>query len=411
VQGVPRALADGQDTLEVRFEGRSGGLRLVKTFTFRRGHYDVQVRHEVTNVGDAPQAPSLYLQLARDGGKPDDDSYFARSYTGPAFYSDQDKYHKVTFEDIDKKRKAEQTDGKPEERKVASDGWVAMVQHYFVAAWVPAKGASREFFFRRPNELYTTGVLMPLGTLAPGASATSEAALYVGPQDQKTLEKIAPGLDLVADYGMLTPIAKPLFWLLGFLHSIVGNWGWAIVLLTVLIKGAFYPLSAASYKSMAKMKELQPRLAKMKEQYGDDRQKMQLAMMELYKQEKINPLMGCLPVVVQIPVFLSLYWVLLASVEMRNAPWMLWIDDLATPDPWFVLPVVMMGSMWIQYKLNPTPPDPMQARMMAIMPFVFGAMFFFFPSGLVLYWVVNNTLSILQQWRITKVVAAAKKVG
>ncbi len=407
VASGPRTLADGQDTLIVRFEAQAGGVRLVKTFTFRRGHYDIQVAHEVTNVGSGAVLPSLYLQLVRDGGKPEDDSSFYRTYTGSAFYSEAEKYRKISFEDIDKKKAAD--------LKPADNGWVAIVQHYFVAAWVPAKGITREFYTAAhaiANErLYSAGALLKLGTLAPGASTSVASTLYVGPQDQKTLEAIAPGLDLVADYGWLTPIAKPLFLLLGLLHWLVGNWGWAIVLLTVLIKAAFYPLSAASFKSMAKMKELQPRLVKLREQYGEDKQKLQLAMMDLYKQEKINPVMGCLPMLVQIPVFIALYWVLLASVEIRNAPWMLWIHDLATPDPWFVLPVVMMGSMWIQYKLNPTPPDPMQAKMMAIMPFIFGAMFFFFPAGLVLYWIVNNMLSILQQWRIGKVVARSKVVG
>jgi YidC/Oxa1 family membrane protein insertase len=401
--GGPHTLAQGQDTLVVRFEAQSGGVRLVKTFTLRRGHYDIQVAHEVTNVGASPASPSLYLQLVRDGGKPEEDSSFYRTYTGPAFYSDAMKYRKISFDDIDKK--------KVEDLKPADDGWVAIVQHYFVAAWVPGKGVTREFYAAERDRLYSVGTLIRMGTLAPGASASLPATLYVGPQDQKTLEAIAPGLERVTDYGWLDPIAKPLFWLLGAVHSLIGNWGWSIVLLTVLIKAAFYPLSAASYKSMAKMKELQPRLVKLREQYGEDRQKLQLAMMELYKQEKINPVMGCLPVLVQIPVFIALYWVLLASVEMRNAPWILWIRDLATPDPWFVLPVVMMASMWIQYKLNPTPPDPVQAKMMAIMPFIFGAMFFFFPSGLVLYWVVNNALSILQQWRIGQVVARSKQRG
>ncbi|MBV8208864.1 MAG: membrane protein insertase YidC [Burkholderiaceae bacterium] len=405
VSSGPRTLAPGQDTLTVRFEAEAGGVRLVKTFTFRRGHYDIAVSHDVTNVGSAAVTPALYLELVRDGGKAVDESTFARSYTGPAFYTQASKYKKVSFEDIEK--------NKAEVPQPADDGWFAVVQHYFVAGYVPAAGARRDFYAEtlKPGELYRVGARVTLPTLAPGASSSEQATLYVGPQEQKTLEAIAPGLDLVADYGSLTFIAKPLFWLLGALHWGVSNWGWAIVLLTVLIKGMFYPLSAASYKSMAKMKELQPRMAKMKEQYGEDRQKLQLAMMELYKKEQINPLMGCLPIAVQIPVFLALYWVLLASVEMRNAPWILWIHDLAAPDPWFVLPVVMMASMWVQYKLNPTPPDPVQARMMAIMPFVFGVMFFFFPAGLVLYWVVNNALSILQQWRITQVVARAKKPG
>ncbi|HUD24165.1 MAG TPA: membrane protein insertase YidC [Burkholderiaceae bacterium] len=399
----PRVLGDGQDTLAVRFEAQSGGVRLVKTFTFRRGHFDIKVEHEITDVGNDAVSPSLYLQLVRDGSSAGDDSYFARSYTGPAFYSDIDKYRKISFEDIDK--------GKADDLKPAEDGWVAVVQHYFVSAWVPPSAIRREYYALDRDHLYSAGALLKLGTLAAGAKTSLASTLYVGPQDQRTLESIAPELDRVADYGKLTPIAKPLFWLLGWLHQLVGNWGWAIVLLTVLIKAVFYPLSAASYKSMAKMKELQPKMAKLREQHGEDRQKLQLAMMELYKQEKINPLMGCLPVLVQIPVFISLYWVLLASVEMRNAPWMLWIRDLATPDGWFVLPIVMMASMWIQYKLNPTPPDPVQAKMMAIMPFIFGAMFFFFPAGLVLYWVVNNVLSILQQWRISRVVARAKPAG
>jgi YidC/Oxa1 family membrane protein insertase len=240
---------------------------------------------------------------------------------------------------------------------------------------------------------------------------TSTAQLYVGPQDQHALAKLAPGLDLVVDYGWLTFLAKPIFWLLEFLHGIVGNWGWAIVLLTVLIKAAFYPLSAASYRSMARMKEVTPRMMKLREQYGDDKQKLNTAMMELYKTEKINPLGGCLPILVQIPVFISLYWVLLASVEMRNAPWILWVKDLATPDPWLILPAIYMALMWIQYKLNPTPPDPVQAKVMMFMPLIFGVMFFFFPAGLVLYWVVNQVLSLAQQWYVMKQIENAKKPG
>ena len=409
----PRTLEPGQESLMVRLQGEAGGVRLTKTFVFRRGHYDIQVTHEVANVGSATVAPSLYLQLVRDGGKAENDASFARTYTGAAFYSETEKYRKVSFEDIDKH--------KAEDFKPAGDGWVAMVQHYFVSAWVPAAGAVREFYDSVRNnpfpenpkldKLYSVGLLLKVGTLAPGAQASLVDTLYVGPQDQKALEKIAAGLDRVTDYGWLDPIAKPIFWLLSAIHGLVSNWGWAIVLLTVLIKAAFYPLSAASFKSMAKMKELQPRLTKLREQYGEDRQKLQLAMMEMYKQEKINPVMGCLPMLVQIPVFIALYWVLLASVEIRSAPWMLWINDLAAPDPWFVLPVVMMVSMWIQYRLNPKPPDPTQAKVMAVMPFIFGAMFFFFPAGLVLYWIVNNVLSILQQWRITHVVARARAVG
>ncbi|MGH6611395.1 MAG: membrane protein insertase YidC, partial [Burkholderiaceae bacterium] len=291
-------------------------------------------------------------------------------------------------------------------------GWIGMIQHYFVSAWVPPAGVSREYYARTVDKnLYSIGSIVSLPAIAPNASATSQSTLYVGPQNQEALAKIAPGLDLVVDYGWLTVLAKPIYLLLAFLHGIVGNWGWAIVLLTVLIKAAFYPLSAASYKSMARMKEVTPRMMKLREQYGDDRQKMNVAMMELYKTEKINPLGGCLPILVQIPVFIALYWVLLASVEMRNAPWVLWVDDLATPDPWLILPLLMMATMWIQYKLNPTPPDPIQARVMMLMPLIFGVMFFFFPAGLVLYWLTNNILSIAQQYYVTKQIANAKRPG
>lgn len=400
----PRALEAGKDTLEVKFAAESGGVKVVKTFTFKRGRYDVDVRHEITNAGADAVAPSLYLQLVRDGNKPEGESGLYYTFTGPAVYTDADKFHKIDFSDIEKNKQSHAKSGK--------DGWVSMIQHYFVSAWVPPQGVQREIYTRLVDKnLYSVGSIVPLASIAPGASATTQATLYVGPQDQNALKEIAPGLDLVVDYGWLTFIAKPLFWLLEFFHGLLGNWGWAIILLTVCVKAAFYPLSAASYKSMAKMKEVTPRLMKLREQYGDDKQKLNVAMMELYKTEKINPLGGCLPILVQIPVFIALYWVLLASVEMRNSPWILWVQDLATPDAWFILPVVMMATMWIQYKLNPTPPDPVQAKVMAAMPFIFGVMFFLFPAGLVLYWVVNNALSIVQQWYVTKQIAKAKAVG
>jgi YidC/Oxa1 family membrane protein insertase len=400
----PRTMAPDQQTLEVRFAAETGGVKLAKTFVFQRGRYDVEVRHEVQNTGAEPLTPSVYLQLVRDGNKPEGESALYYTFTGPAVFTDAQKFQKLTFEDIAKKKAAHAAEAK--------DGWIAMIQHYFVAAWVPPQGEHREIRTAQdaPN-LYSISTVMPLAPVAPGATATSKATLWVGPQDQRTLEAIAPGLDLVVDYGWLTFIAKPLYWLLEFLHRLVGNWGWAIILLTVIVKGAFYPLSAASYKSMARMKEVTPRMMKIREQYGSDKQKMNVAMMELYKNEKINPLGGCLPILVQIPVFIALYWVLLASVEMRNAPWMLWVQDLATPDPWFILPIVMVVTMIVQYKLNPTPPDPVQAKMMAAMPYIFGAMFFFFPAGLVLYWLVNNVLSILQQWYVTRQIAKAKAVG
>jgi YidC/Oxa1 family membrane protein insertase len=287
-----------------------------------------------------------------------------------------------------------------------------MIQHYFVTAWVPPQGQPREYRTSAdgPN-LYSISTVMPLGQIAPGASVTNTASLWIGPQDQKSLAALAPGLDLVVDYGWLTMIAKPLYWLLSFLHGLVGNWGWAIVLLTVIVKVAFYPLSAASYKSMAKMKDLAPRVVKLREQYGNDRNKLNAAMMEIYKNEKINPLGGCLPILVQIPVFIALYWVLLASVEIRNQPWILWVKDLATPDPWFILPAIMVATMVLQMRLSPPPPDPLQAKVMKFMPYIFGAMMFLFPAGLVLYWTVNNLLSIAQQWYVTKQIEKAKPVG
>jgi YidC/Oxa1 family membrane protein insertase len=402
--GGPTTLGPGQDALEVKFVSESGGVRVTKTYVFKRGRYDIEVRHEVQNVGAEPVSPSLYLQLLRDGNKPEGESRLYYTFTGPAVYTEQGKFQKIDFSDIEK--------GKQSHVTSADNGWISIIQHYFVSAWVPPQGVKREIYTRQVDRnLYAVGSIVPLAPLVPGASVSTQATLFVGPQDQNALEAIAPGLDLVVDYGWLTFIAKPLYWLLEFLHKLVGNWGWAIVLLTVLVKAAFYPLSAASYKSMAKMKEVTPRMMKIREQYADDKQKMNIAMMELYKNEKINPLGGCLPIVVQIPVFIALYWVLLASVEMRNAPWILWVKDLATPDPWFILPLLMMATMWVQYKLNPTPPDPVQAKVMMLMPFIFGVMFFFFPAGLVLYWLVNNILSIAQQWYVTRQIAKAKQVG
>jgi YidC/Oxa1 family membrane protein insertase len=400
----PRTLAQDKDAVDVTLVSESGGVKVAKTYTFHRGRYDVTVKHDVTNVGEAPVTPSLYQQIMRDGNKPEGESALYYTYTGPAVFTGQDKFKKIEFSAIEK--------NKPELPKPAKDGWVGMIQHYFVTAFVPQEGTQREYYARMVDKnLYSIGMLQPLSVLAPQASTTATTQLYVGPQDQNALAKIAPGLDLVVDYGWLTFLAKPIYWLLEFLHRLVGNWGWAIVLLTVLIKAAFYPLSAASYKSMARMKEVTPRMMKLREQFGDDKQKLNTAMMELYKNEKINPLGGCLPILVQIPVFISLYWVLLASVEMRNAPWVLWVTDLATPDPWFILPVLMMATMWIQYKLNPTPPDPVQAKVMMFMPLIFGVMFFFFPAGLVLYWLTNNILSIAQQWYVTKQIEKAKKPG
>ena len=324
------------------------------------------------------------------------------TFTGPAFSPSAAKFPKVEFSHISDKK------GKIPAK--SQDGWVAMVQHYFVSAWLPQGAAEREFFAREVGkDMYSVGVIMSVASVAPGANGKLVVPLYAGPQEQEKLAKIAPGLDLVVDYGWLTMIAAPIFWVLQWLHGFLGNWGWAIIGLTLLLKLAFFPLSAASYKSMAKMRVLTPKLMKLKEAYGDDKQRLNQEMMALYKREKVNPLGGCLPVLVQIPVFIALYWVLLGTVEMRNAPWLGWITDLSVKDPYYVLPLIMGATMFIQTKLNPTPPDPIQAKVMLYMPIVFTGMFLFFPAGLVLYWTVNNILSIAQQWQITRMVEAGEK--
>jgi YidC/Oxa1 family membrane protein insertase len=401
----PRAL-DGGNEVQLVLESEQGGVKLIKTYTFRRGDYTIGVKHDVINNTGAPINPSLYLQLVRDANKPQPKSSFfafdpVSTFTGAAVYTDAEKFHKIDFDKIEK--------GKVEYPVKTDNGWISMVQHYFVSAFVPPEKAQREIFTKKiDNNLYAIGNILPLGTVAPGATASMDAQLYSGPEESARLEKVAPGLELVKDYGYFTIIAKPIFWLMDQIHKVLGNWGWTIIVLTILIKLAFFPLSAASYRSMAKMKTVTPKMQAIRERYKSDPAKMNQAMMELYKTEKINPLGGCLPIVVQIPVFIALYWVLLASVEMRNAPWLGWIHDLASPDPWFILPIVMAASMFIQTKLNPTPPDPIQAKVMLFMPIIFSVMFFFFPAGLVLYWVVNNIMSIAQQWVITKKITGGK---
>ena len=394
VEPGPRTLDSG-NAVKLVLTAEQGGVKLTKTYTFHRGDYTIDVKHDVTNLSGAPISPSLYVQLVRDGGKLPGDSKFYSTFTGPAVYTDADKFQKLTFDKIQ--------EGKASHATHADNGWIAMIQHYFVSAFVPPEKTPREIFTKKvDNNLYAVGEIMPLGTVAPGATTSMDTRLYSGPQESATLEKVAPGLELVKDYGWLTIVAKPIFWLMTQIHKILGNWGWTIIVLTILIKLAFFPLSAASYRSMAKMKLVTPKMTAIRERYKGDPQKMNQAMMELYKTEKINPLGGCLPIAVQIPVFIALYWVLLASVEMRHAPWLGWIHDLAAPDPFYILPVLMAVSMFVQTKLNPTPPDPVQAKVMMFMPIIFSVMFFFFPAGLVLYWVVNNILSITQQWVITR---------
>ncbi len=380
-----------------------GGAKLEKTFILQPGSYVVEVGHRVSQSNSNPNPLVLYTELVRDASQeqkigPFDGAFSASTYTGPAVYTDKEKFNKLEFTAIDKNKITI-----PTQAAVGDPAWIAMVQHYFASAWIPTDKFARDIYAGKiDNNLYRIGIQTPLGVVAPGTTVVEKARLFVGPQEESVLETITPGFDLLKDYGYLTILAKPIFWLLENIHNYVGNWGWSIVLLTVLIKLVFFPLSAASYKSMARMKEVQPRLMAMREQYKGEPQKLNQAMMEMYRKEKINPLGGCLPIVVQIPVFIALYWVLLSSVEMRNAPWILWIHDLSVPDPYYILPIIMAVSMFVQTKLNPTPPDPVQAKVMMYMPLVFSIMFFFFPAGLVLYWVVNNLLSIAQQWQINQ---------
>ncbi len=389
-----RALKDGAKELVVRFESPDkGGVKLVKTYTLQRGAYDVAVKHEIINTGSTPVSPRVYLQLVRDGSKLPGESAFYSTFTGPAVYTDEQKFQKVEFTDIDK--------NKVDFQKSSAQGYVAMVQHYFASAWILPGGVQRELFVRKPeNNRYAVGMITPAQELAPGATQAVAATFFAGPQEEKMLERVAPGLDLVKDYGWLTILAKPLYWLMDKLHGFLGNWGWSIMGLVLVIKIAFYWLQAKGYESMAKMKAVNPRVMAMRERLKDNPQQMQQEMMKLYREEKVNPIGGCLPILVQVPVFIALYWVLLSSVEMRHAPWIGWIQDLSAKDPFYILPIVMTLTTLLQTALNPVPPDPMQARLMWFMPLIFSVMFFVFPAGLVLYWITNNVLSIAQQWLI-----------
>lgn len=376
------------------------GVSVTRSYIFRRNSYLIDVEYIITNNSPHPINAAPYFQLARDDKELSSHSSMMPTFTGPAFYSAAGKFQKLTFSDITKGKKPSVTQ--------ADNGWVAMIQHYFVSAWLPQGNSEREFYVSSPAAgQVTAGVLLKNTVIAPGTSGEFKVSLYAGPQEQDKLEQVAPGFNLVVDYGWLTIVAAPLFWLLQTIHKFTANWGWSIVVLTLLIKLLFFPLSAASYKSMAKMRLLTPRLMKLKETYGDDKRRLNLEMMEMYKREKVNPLGGCLPILVQIPVFIALYWVLLGSVEMRQAPWLGWIKDLSAADPYYILPLIMGATMFIQTKLNPTPPDPIQARVMTFMPFIFTAMFLTFPSGLVLYWTVNNLLSIAQQWQINRMIEAS----
>ena len=387
-------LTEGEDFVEVPLRWRSDdGVVVTRTYRFTRARYVVEVRAEVSNRGAEAWRGALYGQLQR--GEPESSGGLFRTYTytGGILSGPEKPYEKVDFSDMASQDIDREVPG----------GWVAMIQHYFAAAWVPDAEETNHYYSKSlPNGRYVLGVVGPTRTAPPGGATDFSLTFYVGPKIQERMQEVAPHLERTVDYGWLWLIAEPLFWLLSWIHGFVGNWGWAIILLTVLIKLAFFQLSAASYKSMARMRKLQPRITALRERYAADKQRMNQAMMELYREEKINPLGGCLPILVQIPVFIALYWVLLESVELRQASFIGWLDDLSLHDPYFVLPILMGVTMLIQQKLNPTPPDPMQAKIMMALPFVFTFFFLFFPSGLVLYWFVNNVLSIIQQWVITK---------
>ena len=397
-------MAEDKDDLEVRLSWANNGIAVDKIYTFHRNRYAIDVTYEIKNGSASPLTPAVYYQIVHDS-ESNQGSKLMPTFTGGAYYSESSKFKKLAFDDMEKEPLKLET----------SNGWVGLLQHYFVSAWIPKEGMLRDFYTKKlSDDIYLIGTKSALPTIAPGASLVVPARLFSGPQLQDELKATAPGLEYTVDYGWLTIVATPLFWLLSQIHDLVKNWGVAIILLTIFIKAAFFKLSASSYRSMAQMRELAPRLQAMKEKFGDDRQKMQMAMMDLYKKEKINPMGGCLPILIQIPVFIALYWVLLGSVELRHAPFFGWIKDLSAIDPYYILPILMGATMIIQTRLNPKPTDPLQAKIMTWMPVVFSVFFFFFPAGLVLYWLVNNVLSIWQQWYINKKIHAenlAKKSG
>ena len=393
-------LASGQNDLEVKLTWRGpDGVGYSKRYIFHRDSYVIDVHFDVDNRSASTWQGYLYAHFERENTGTSSGLFRLPTYTGGAIYTPTDHYQKIDFDDMQEADLKRESEG----------GWVAMLQHYFVGAWMPPQKTSNLFYTTDlRNGLYRIGYRNAAATdIVSGQQGTISAQLYVGPKEQERLNQLpAAGMDLTVDYGWLTFLSSPLFVILSWIHAVVGNWGWAIVLLTLLIKLAFFPLSAASYKSMANMRRIAPRMKSLKERHKDDKQAFNQAMMEMYRTEKINPLGGCLPILIQIPVFLALYWVLLESVEMRHAPFALWINDLSSPDPFYVLPILMGISMFLQQKLNPAPMDPMQQKIMSFLPIMFTVFFLFFPAGLVLYWVVNNVLSIAQQWQITRSVEA-----
>jgi len=391
------AMDSASDKLDVTLSWSNNGITVDKIYTFHRDSYVIDVTYQINNASGSEIAPSVYYQIMHDS-ESNQGSTFSPTFTGGAYYTEADKFKKIAFADMAKQKLSLKS----------NDGWIGVIQHYFASAWIPKLGTSNEFYTKQlANNIYAVGVVNPIGKIASDASTSVTAQLFAGPQTEDALNAAAPGLEYAVDYGWLTVIAKPLFWLLSKIHGFVGNWGIAIILLTILLKAAFFKLSATSYRSMAQMREMAPRMQSLKEKFGDDKQKLQQAMMEMYRKEKINPLSGCLPILVQIPVFIGFYWVLLGAVELRHAPFFAWITDLSAKDPYYILPILMGASMIIQTHLNPAPTDPIQAKVMKIMPVVFSIFFFFFPAGLVLYWLVNNILSIAQQWYINKTIHAA----
>ena len=392
----------GADSLTVKLSWLNNGITVEKQYTFHRGKYEIELTHHINNTSGAEINPSVYYQVLHDR-ESNQGSTFMPTFTGGAYFTDAEKFKKISFDDMEKTKLSLKS----------NDGWIGIIQHYFASAWIPAVGTPNEFYTKQINEkIFAVGVVNPIEKIATDSAVDVTTKLFAGPQTEKDLNAAGTGLEFAVDYGWLTIIAKPLFWLLSKIHGFIGNWGIAIIILTIMLKAAFFKLSATSYRSMAQMREMAPRMQAMKEKFGDDKQAMQQAMMEMYRKEKINPLSGCLPILVQIPVFIALYWVLLGSVELRHAPFFGWITDLSAKDPYYILPLLMGASMIIQTYLNPAPTDPLQAKIMKIMPIVFSIFFFFFPAGLVLYWLVNNVLSIAQQWYINKTIhaeALAKK--
>ena len=407
------------DQVEVRLSApETNGLKIDKVYTFNKGSYLINIRFDITNQSGQPVKLDAAYRMLRDSSKPDGEGYFNQTYTGPVLYTPNGKFEKVTFSDLDDDFKSGRDQAEYVRR--TDSGWVGMIQHYFMSTWilqpkngtsVCTNGACQIDISRRSDNLYSAGARVPLPEIAAGATLDFPVELYAGPQTTSVISQVADNLQLAKDYGKVHIFASPLFWLLNKLHDYVSNWGWAIVLLTIIVKAVLYPLTNASYRSMAKMRAVAPRLQSLKEKYGDDRMALQQAMMKMYKDEKINPLGGCLPMLLQIPVFIGLYWAIFTSVELRQAPWIGWITDLSRPDPWFILPIIMAITMFIQTSLNPPPTDPLQAKMMKLMPVIFSVMFFFFPAGLVLYWVVNNILTIAQQWYINKTIEKQRKNG